>query len=47
MTKIGRGRYADVYKVINTVNDQLMAIKILKTGTNITLVRKDKIKREI
>ena len=32
--KIGRGKYSEVYEGICDVNDQKVAIKILKTGIN-------------
>lgn len=33
MQKIGRGKYSDVFKCINTQNDNFSVIKVLKPGT--------------
>ena len=32
MEKIGRGKYSDVFKCIDTSNDKLSVLKILKPG---------------
>lgn len=32
MEKIGRGKYSDVFKCINTENDAFACIKVLKPG---------------
>ena len=32
MSKIGRGKYSDVFKCINTLNEELYVLKILKPG---------------
>jgi casein kinase II subunit alpha len=45
--KIGRGKYSEVFNGMDTSNDSKVVIKILKPGTTIILVRKNKIRREI
>ena len=56
MTKIGRGKYSEVFKGYNVKNGQDCVIKVLKPSTNIyelylkrltPIVRKKKIKREL
>lgn len=48
MEKIGRGKYSDVFKCIDTSNDQLSVLKILKPGyCYVDSVRDSKIRREI
>lgn len=32
MEKIGRGKYSDVYKCIDTRSDKLAVVKVLKPG---------------
>lgn len=34
ISKIGRGKYSDVFKCINTVTDELCVVKILKPGSS-------------
>lgn len=46
--KIGRGKYSDVYKCINTQTGKYAVVKVLKPGIfGINAVRESKIKREI
>jgi casein kinase II subunit alpha len=46
--KIGRGKYSDVYKCIDTVTNKYAVVKVLKPGTCVAvIVRENKIKREI
>jgi serine/threonine protein kinase len=47
MEKIGRGKYSDVFKCINTQTNKFSVVKVLKPGMKCIkqLVRDSKIKR--